>query len=176
MDNYFRILINIANDTFEAYNFIAVLVFVMGIGLFIHSFTLLGKMGGYASREVTKARVLTEMGIGTAFMAIVPVSMIFLQTAFVDDISSDPYAIFEKVKVVGSVFSNSSAQSKVALVAIIILVRFIGYISLIRGIWLFKPLSEGKLESAGAPWVHIIAGMVLINLPVILSYLENYAA
>ena len=138
--------------------------YVVGIVLVLQSLRLAAKRSEFGAQSASAGRIAVSFVIGTGMLAFPATVSLLLATVFGSTEIADPDSVFALDG--GMLDPLSGGSSREAVRALILIIQFIGFIAIARGL-LFLNLAtrpDGP-RTLGPGFTFLIAGALAVNFP-----------
>lgn len=137
-------------------------VFAIGLLLVIQALRLAAKRVEFGSQSVSTVKIFTSFIVGIALLSFPQTIGVFLGTIFGVRRPDDPSSIFAY----GGEILDPISMARPAIRSLIVLIQFIGFIAIARGLlFLNAAANAGGPSSLGPGITFIVAGTLAVNFP-----------
>ena len=148
-------------------------LFVIGAVMIIQALRLAVRRAEAGSQSVSLVKILVNCIIGVALLAFPHTVAALVATIFGSPTLSDASSLFA----FGGAMLDPLQGSRPAIEAIVVLIQFIGFIAIARGLlFLSSAASPGGPKTFGPGFTFLISGALAVNFPAFFGILTNLFA
>ena len=112
--------------------------------------------------------------IGILFVALPALMNNLTMTIFGAPPDADPASIFAYAPAVVGVMGSDDGPAREIIVAIVTIVRFIGIVAVMRGLYMLNQSGKSHSQMTFGPGaLHLVAGVLAFNFPVFVGIMES---